>query len=86
MALNHEKPAEVVDDSVESPPSKTTMSDAKRDDSDLEPIELEKSATEEYPHGARLAALVVSLLLSMFLVALDNVSCSQPQPIKTDRI
>lgn len=30
--------------------------------------------TEEYPHGARLAAIVISLMLGMFLVALDNVS------------
>jgi hypothetical protein len=28
-----------------------------------------------YPHGARLAVVVVSLMLGMFLVALDNVSC-----------
>lgn len=31
-------------------------------------------ATDEYPHGARLAAVVLSLMLGMFLVALDNVS------------
>ena len=30
--------------------------------------------TEEYPHGSRLAAIVISLMLGMFLVALDNVS------------
>jgi hypothetical protein len=29
----------------------------------------------EYPHGTRLAAIVVSLMLGMFLVALDNVRC-----------
>ena len=28
---------------------------------------------EEYPGGARLAALIASLMLGMFLVALDNV-------------
>lgn len=78
MALNHANTSEVVDKPTESPPSETIMSEVKKDDSDLEPIELEKTATEEYPHGARFAALVVSLLLSMFLVALDNVSCSRP--------
>lgn len=32
------------------------------------------TADEEHPHGARPAAIVVSLMLCMFLVALDNVS------------
>ena len=29
--------------------------------------------TEEYAHGTRLVALTTSLMLGMFLVALDNV-------------
>jgi hypothetical protein len=29
--------------------------------------------TEEYTHGTRLVALTASLMLGMFLVALDNV-------------
>lgn len=29
---------------------------------------------DDYPHGARLAIIVLSLMLGMFLVALDNVS------------
>lgn len=33
---------------------------------------------DEYPHGTRLAAIVVSLLLGMFLVALDNVRQIHP--------
>jgi MFS transporter, DHA2 family, glioxin efflux transporter len=33
---------------------------------------------EEYPHGTRLAAIVMSLLLGMFLVALDNVRRIHP--------
>ena len=37
----------------------------------------EKSSDEdEYPHGLRLVAVVVSLVLGTFLVALDNVSTS----------
>ena len=35
--------------------------------------------SEEYPHGAQLTAIIVSVMLSMFLVALDNVSCSTPR-------
>jgi hypothetical protein len=31
---------------------------------------------DEYPHGPKLVMLIASLLLSMFLVALDNVSQS----------
>ena len=51
---------------------------------DSKPLDMEKAedATDvgpveplvEYPHGARLAVIVVSLMLSTFLVALDNVS------------
>jgi hypothetical protein len=29
---------------------------------------------DEHPHGARLAVIIISLMLGMFLVALDNVS------------
>ena len=32
------------------------------------------TAEDEFPHGARFVAIVVSLLLGMFLVSLDNVS------------
>jgi hypothetical protein len=39
-------------------------------------MEAETLEQEEYLHGAQLAALVVSLMLGMFLVALDNVSCT----------
>jgi hypothetical protein len=41
---------------------------------DLELVETPSEPTEEYPHGVRLAIIVVSLMLSTFLVALDNVS------------
>lgn len=36
-------------------------------------------AEEEYPTGARLFFIVVALVLSIFLVALDMVSNSRPQ-------
>lgn len=53
------------------------MSEPKGD-----PVEVVKPAEDasvlddEYLHGTRLVALTVSLLLGMFLVALDNVRIS----------
>jgi hypothetical protein len=41
---------------------------------------------DEYPHGARLAVIVVSLMLSTFLVALDNVSDCCAIRIKTYKL
>lgn len=40
---------------------------------------------EEYVNGARLAALVISLMLGMFLVALDNTILSTAIPKITDQ-
>jgi hypothetical protein len=37
-------------------------------------VEIPNESESEYPHGIRLAIIVVSLMLSTFLVALDNVS------------
>jgi hypothetical protein len=50
------------------------MSGGKEDPVDV--VKPEEDATtieDEYLHGTRLIALTVSLLLGMFLVALDNV-------------
>ena len=61
----------------QSSPSPTTVSISPHDDADITSQDAMTSATdatEEYPHGARLAAIVFSLMLAMFLVALDNVS------------
>lgn len=33
-----------------------------------------EGSIDPYPHGARLAAIILSLMLGMFLVSLDNVS------------
>ncbi|CAI7588105.1 unnamed protein product [Penicillium glandicola] len=41
-------------------------------------------ATDEYPHGARLAAVIFSLMLGMFLVALDNTILGTAIPKITD--
>jgi hypothetical protein len=43
---------------------------------ELNGIEAETAMNTEYPQTARLAAIVASLMLGMFLVALDNASCS----------
>jgi hypothetical protein len=43
---------------------------------ELGDIEIEASHTDDYLYGAQLAAIAVSLMLGMFLVALDNVSCT----------
>jgi hypothetical protein len=37
----------------------------------------------EYPQGLRFAALIISLLLAMFLIALDNVSRQSSQGMTT---
>lgn len=34
----------------------------------------DNGAPDDYPHGFRLVILVISLMLAMFLIALDNVS------------
>jgi hypothetical protein len=45
----------------------------ERSAKDVESIEAGTPIADEYPHGARLAVIVVSLLLGLFLVSLDNV-------------
>ena len=52
------------------------VSMSQQNDADITSQDAMTSATEEYPHGARLAAIVLSLMLAMFLIALDNVSPS----------
>jgi hypothetical protein len=46
----------------------------EEDAGDVRPVEPLDESTSEYPHGTRLAIIVVSLMLSTFLIALDNVS------------
>ena len=65
----HETKEHVVDTmSSQSSPKQIPLIDANQETDEKD------DAPDEYPHGPRLAALIVSLLLSMFLVALDNVS------------
>ena len=42
--------------------------------------EATEAVADGYPHGARLAAIVLSLMLGMFLVSLDNVGGYVPLP------
>lgn len=42
---------------------------------DLNSVEaLNETLTTEYPHGMRLVLIMISLMLSIFLVSLDNAS------------
>lgn len=47
------------------------------DPTDLVGDKDEIAPVDEYAHGARLTAIIVSLLLGMFLVAIDNVGNSR---------
>jgi hypothetical protein len=55
------------------------ISDSKEEATDAKSIETVTAGGDDddgYPHGLRLAAIVMSLMLGTFLVALDNVSYS----------
>lgn len=54
--------------------SSTLASSSEQGSMDVANDGAKADAADEYPHGARLAAVVCSLMLGMFLVALDNVS------------
>jgi hypothetical protein len=61
---------------AEDPPRRscTLVSSSEQGGMDIANHDAKARAADEYPHGARLAAVVFSLMLGMFLVALDNVS------------
>ena len=50
-----------------------TTSSNEADPADLANDKEEVAPDDKFAHGARLTAMIVSLLLGMFLVALDNV-------------
>lgn len=59
---------------IPQPLSKTAaISEPGRAASEVDNAKDETAITDDYAHGPRLAALVISLMLGMFLVALDNV-------------
>ncbi|KAF2100708.1 MFS general substrate transporter [Rhizodiscina lignyota] len=51
---------------------------------DARAVEALDEPTEEYPHGTRLTIIVVSLMLSTFLIALDNTIVGTAIPKITD--
>ena len=62
-----------------------TTSSNEADPADLANDKEEVAPDDKYAHGARLIAIVVSLLLGMFLVAIDNVSNSWVRSIRNVR-
>ncbi|KXG50017.1 Major facilitator superfamily domain, general substrate transporter [Penicillium griseofulvum] len=64
--------------------SSTLVSSSDRSDVDLANHDAKAGVTDEYPHGARLAAVMLSLMLGMFLVALDNTILGTAIPKITD--
>ncbi|KAL3464830.1 major facilitator superfamily domain-containing protein [Aspergillus heterothallicus] len=70
----------------EGPPSAmdTMTATSESDQTEVGKNETGSPAPDEYPHGARLVVLVVSLMLGMFLVALDNTILGTAIPRITD--
>ncbi|CAG9978494.1 unnamed protein product [Clonostachys byssicola] len=64
--------------------TKTTPSLTKEEISDVGNAEAAANPVDEYPTGSRLATIVVSLMLAMFLVALDNTILGTAIPKITD--
>uniref|UniRef100_A0A8H7KDL4 Major facilitator superfamily (MFS) profile domain-containing protein n=1 Tax=Bionectria ochroleuca TaxID=29856 RepID=A0A8H7KDL4_BIOOC len=64
--------------------TKTTPSLTKEDLADVGNTEVAANPVDEYPTGSRLATIVVSLMLAMFLVALDNTILGTAIPKITD--
>ncbi|VUC23551.1 unnamed protein product [Clonostachys rosea] len=64
--------------------TKTAPSLSKEDVADARNAELAADSSDEYPTGSRLATIVISLMLAMFLVALDNTILGTAIPKITD--
>ncbi|KAJ5958635.1 Major facilitator superfamily domain general substrate transporter [Penicillium vulpinum] len=71
---------------VEQPsrPSSTRVSGSDEGGMHVTDHDAKAHTTDEYPHGARLAAVLCSLMLGMFLVALDNTILGTAIPKITD--
>jgi hypothetical protein len=66
---------EKVPGTEETTPTASTMAAiSESDETEVGKAETVTPPPEEYIHGFRLVVLTVSLMLGMFLVALDNVS------------
>ncbi|CAH0052423.1 unnamed protein product [Clonostachys solani] len=64
--------------------TKTAPSLSKEGVADVGSAEVAADSSDEYPTGSRLATIVVSLMLAMFLVALDNTILGTAIPKITD--
>ncbi|KAK3064268.1 hypothetical protein LTS18_008731 [Coniosporium uncinatum] len=86
MATQLVPPQQQLDAEDSSQRSSSTVANAKskEDTADVENTEMDSHGADDYPHGARLTAIVISLLLSMFLVALDNTILGTAIPKITD--
>ncbi|KAF2815514.1 MFS general substrate transporter [Mytilinidion resinicola] len=58
--------------------------DTEKAEENARPVEPLDAPTSEYPHGTRLAIIVLSLMLSTFLIALDNTIIATAIPKITD--
>jgi len=72
-SLHSEKQLDTEDSSQRSATMAAT-SEQKENAIDTGEVDAKHPVAAIYPHGARLTAIVISLMLGMFLVALDNVS------------
>ncbi|KAJ5512623.1 Major facilitator superfamily domain general substrate transporter [Penicillium fimorum] len=63
--------------------SSTLVASSERSDTDIANHDA-KAPTDEYPHGTHLAVVMFSLMLGMFLVALDNTILGTAIPKITD--
>jgi MFS transporter, DHA2 family, glioxin efflux transporter len=78
MATNQVEPETqpAVQDPLRTLSTLAATSEPKINSLEASNIEAGNPKEDDYSHGAHLAAIVVSLMLGMFLVALDNVSCT----------
>ena len=66
---------------LQFPEDKTDKTD--KTDNDQRPLTSEETNTsDEYPTGFRLVVLVGAVVLSVFLISLDQVSCILPIPTR----
>ena len=73
---------EIHDDFHPSPHGSKAEDTSPEDSKDLE--EMTRIATSDYPHGVKLAFIIVALVLSIFLVALDMTIVATAIPRITD--
>ena len=80
---NGNSPPEMGDDFHLSPPhEEKTEGHSSEDTQDLE--DLTRIATSDYPHGIKLYVIIIALVLSIFLVALDMTIVATAIPRITD--